>query len=279
VHPGRDDVQCVGRGKSEGIVESAADDRLYVATWGGGAAGSEGGAVYAFAREGSLKEPLAEIDLDLPSVHMFLDPLTDTLGVLFDRGVGMLPLRASDLSRNAPLVELPLCAADVYYDAERGEGLICYSPSLALSLRGEAAAVVAFTGRPFAARGLATSRDYPWMWLSAVWGCGFDPVARKAWAAIADLGLLLRLDYDTGRIEQARFLGFGMHAMVVDGARNRLYVARFLSGEVLALDRDTGTEVGRWFGGRFVRGLRLSRDGRSLWVGSNVGVLRIALDD
>ena len=141
-----------------------------------------------------------------------------------------------------------------------------------------AAALVAFRGHPFQVRGLAPSSEYPWAWLSIVWGCEFDPVARRAWAAVADLGLLLTLDYDSGAVLDRRFIGMGMRSMALDAARHRLYVANFLRGDVVSYDLGTGAEAGRWFAGRFVRGLRLSRDGRSLWVGSNLGVLSISLE-
>jgi hypothetical protein len=269
-------VTCIGSGKSEGIVESADRDRLYVATWASPGM-RKSGTVYALPRNGPLV-PIAETLLDRPAVHMYLDSGTDRLNVLFDNCSGVLPLRASDLSGAGALLDYPFGAGDVFYDEARGEGLICFAPFALRPFDGEAAALVAFTGRPFTPRALAPSGEYPWMWLAQVWGCALDLETRDAWAVIADLGLLLRIDYDTGRIERIFFVGPGRRALVIDRARNRLYVAGFLDGNILALDMTTGATLDRWFAGRFVRGLTLSRDGNALWVGSNAGILRIQLD-
>jgi hypothetical protein len=268
-------VTCIGSGKSEGIVESVADDRLYVATWANPGM-RKGGAIYVLPRRGPLV-PITERRLERPAVHMYLDGPTDTLGVLFDNCSGVMPLRASDLSPAGALLDYPFGAGDVFYDDVRGEGLICFAPFLLRPFEGETSALVAFTGRPFTPRGLARSGEYPWILMAQVWGCALDLEARDAWAVIAGLGLLLRIDYDTGRIERSYFVGPGRRAVVVDNARNRVYVVGFLTGDILALDIETGDTVDRWFAGRFVRGLTLSRDGNALWVGSNAGILRIPL--
>ncbi len=268
-------LHCLGEGKSEGIAASSSGDRLFMVTWGGGGPGKRG-AVYAFPTQGPF-EPLAVAALDRPSVHLFHDGPTDTLGVLFDDASGMLPLRASDLTAAGELVPVPFGAGDVFYDEASGDGLICFSPSILLPWQGQAGALIAFGGRPFSPRLLVTSADHPWIWFSMVWGCQFDARAREAWAVIASLGLLLRIDYDSGHIEDTFWVGPGMRAMVLDRLRNRVYLADFLSGGVVALEAGTGARVKEWFAGRFVRGLQLSRDGRSLWVGSNLGILRIPL--
>ena len=268
--------RCFGAGKAEGMVESERHDRLFVAAWGQTGPGKRG-AVYAFPRRGPL-EPAGAALLDRPSVELFYEPEDDTLGVFSDDARVMQVVGAADLVPDRAPVAAPFDPGDVFYDAGRGEGVLCYSPGLARTLDGGAAALVAFRGHPFQVRGLAPSSEYPWAWLSIVWGCEFDPVARRAWAAVADLGLLLTLDYDSGAVLDRRFIGMGMRSMALDAARHRLYVANFLRGDVVSYDLGTGAEAGRWFAGRFVRGLRLSRDGRSLWVGSNLGVLSISLE-
>jgi DNA-binding beta-propeller fold protein YncE len=110
-----------------------------------------------------------------------------------------------------------------------------------------------------------------------VWGCAYDPDARRAHAAVANLGLLLTIDYDRGTLLSADFVEVGLRPMTVDAVRRRLYVANFIRGDLHALDLDTGEQVRTWFVGRFVRGVRLSRDGRALWVTSNLGVVRVWL--
>ena len=267
--------RCVGRGKAEGLVESDRHDRVFVAAWGDIAPGKSG-AVYALPRTGPL-EILDEALLEDRSVELFYEPADDYLGIFFDNATSMLSLRAVDLVGASEPVIAPFDPGDVYYDDQRHEGLLCYSPWILRPFNGGSAALVAFQGRPFSARALASSDEYPWMWLSLVWGCQFDPEGRKAYAAIATLGLLLDIDYDTGSILRWDFIGVGMRSMVLDAGRRRIYIANFLRGDVVAIDMTTGDEVDRWFAGRFVRGLRLSRDQGSLYVGSNLGVLRVRL--
>jgi hypothetical protein len=267
--------RCLGQGRAEGMVEVESLDRLIVAAWGDIAPGKRG-AVYAFPRSGPL-ELLGKASFSENSVVMYYEPDGDSIGVFFDEAMTMERLRGSDLARLSDPVEAPFDPGDVFYDPRRHEGILCYSPGVLRPFNGRAAALVAFRGNPFVARALAPSDEYSWMWLSLVWGCQFDPEARKAYAAVTSLGLLLTLDYDTGRILNYRFVGWGLRSMVLDTERRRLYAASFLRGEVLSFDLDTGAKAGSWFVGRFVRGLRISRDSSSLFVASSLGVLRIPL--
>jgi hypothetical protein len=269
--------KCIGRGKAEGMAAADRHGKLFVAAWGDMTPGKRG-AVYAIPGSGPIKL-LGEAILDGFPTHLFYEPEDDYMGVFLDDATVMLPLRAADLSQAFKPIPAPIGPGDVFYNPSRREGLLCHAPGIIRPLNGGAAVVVAFRTGPFSLRPLAPSSEYPWAWLSLVWGCSFDPAARKAWAAVTNLGLLLTIDYDTGKITGSRFAGFGLRSMVSDTARRRLYVADFLRGDVLALDMDTGIEKQRWFAGRFVRGLRLASDGKSLLVGSNLGVLRIPLNN
>jgi hypothetical protein len=269
--------RCLGRGKAEGMAESERLDRLFVAAWGRIAPGKRG-AVYAIPRTGPL-ELLAEARLDDPSFQIFYEPGQDFVGVFFDNSTVMLPLKATTLAPLSEPLRAPFGPGDVFYDGRRHEGTLCFSASFYHTVDdGQGAAIIAFQGHPFTTRPLAPSSEYPWTWFSLVWGCQFDPDSRRAWASVANLGLFLIIDYDSGLILNYRFVGMGLRAMALDTGRRRIYVANFLRGDVLALDMDTGAEVARWFAGRFLRGLRLSRDHQSLLVGSNLGVLRIPLE-
>ena len=93
------------------------------------------------------------------------------------------------------------------------------------------------------------------------------------------LGLLARIAYDSGEVEDLSFVGFGMRSVAWDARRRRVYLTRFFRGEIVAVDADSGKEVGRWFVGRFPCQVRLARDGRSLLAGTTAGVVRIRLDE
>ena len=79
------------------------------------------------------------------------------------------------------------------------------------------------------------------------------------------------------RVRRTRFVGFGARAVALDEPRGRVYVGNFFRGDVQALDLSTGREMARWFLGRYLRDLRLTRDGRFLLVTSTLGIVRVRL--
>jgi len=109
------------------------------------------------------------------------------------------------------------------------------------------------------------------------WGCDWDAVARRAYVAVASLGLLEVIDYDSGRIVNWRFAGLGIRPVAFDPQRRLIYAGTFLSGDVIAVDADTLEVVHRWFVGRFLRQLEISRDRRSLLATSTLGIVRVPL--
>ncbi|MEO6025364.1 MAG: hypothetical protein ABIR79_00670 [Candidatus Binatia bacterium] len=261
---------CFGEGKGHGIVESEARDRLYVASFGA----SEGW-VYAVPRHGPFR-PLAEAHLPAGTATLYVDDASNTIGLFADDGIHLSRLRASDLSPLDP-VPGPFAADEVHYDQKLREGIICFGVGPVRTLDGEAFVAAAFKGAPFVARPLAPSSRYPSSWFAMIWGCDWDPVERRAYVAIANLGLLEVVQYDTGDVLDRTFVAFGMRTLAFDRARRRVYAGVFLSGEVLAIDADTGVVTDHWFAGRFIRYVALGRDGATLLVASNLGIVRIPL--
>lgn len=268
-------VRCIGTGKAQGIAESERHDRVYVAEWMSNH-GEKSGTVFALPRTGPLTV-LDKLELDRKSGALFYDPHEDLLGVFFDDMDGMLPVRAADLAPG-PVVDAPFLPGDILFDPVGREGMLCYAPSLIFPFEGRAAAAIAFRLGPFASRRLLSSEHYPWTWGALVWGCAFDPIARDAWILMANTGLLLAIDFDTGRLRDAYWVGFGARKTVHDPVRRRLYIADFLRGDVIVWDLDRNREIARHFAGRFLRGLSLSRDGRTLWMASTLGILALDLD-
>lgn len=270
-------ARCLGEGKAEGIVASDARRRVYVAEWALGRGGKEG-AVMAFPFDGPM-HVVDRVALPRSSAELYYDPRADRLGVFFDDLQGqMMVLDAGDLQAPPGDVEAAFLPGDIPYDPSTGEGMLCFAPNLISPIEGRAAVAVAFRGFPFVARPLVSSARYPWAWLALVWGCELDTAGRKAYIGLANLGLLLTVDYDAGGILAADFLGFGLRKTVLDASRRRLYVADFLRGDVITWDLERGVEVDRRFAGRFLRGMRLSRDGGSLWLASSLGVLRMPME-
>jgi DNA-binding beta-propeller fold protein YncE len=95
---------------------------------------------------------------------------------------------------------------------------------------------------------------------------------------VATLGELVTIDRRSGDVVDRAFVGFGVRPLTYDPRRNVVYVGNFLRGDVVAFDVRTGTVTRRWFGGRYLRDLELTRDGTGLLVTSNLGVVRIDLD-
>ena len=269
---------CLGRGKAHHIVDAPALDGLYVTTW---RMPDQGAASTTY--ELSRTEPMTVLfERTYPDTvgPGWYDPRAGVFEGLDDVGLEILTMRPSDLEIVARR-EMPAGNSDQWhYDADREEGLLCLALLWTRPIDGEAYLAVAFHGSPPEFRPLGGSGANPLAWVSGVWGCDWDPEARRAWIAVTNLGMIATVDYDTGAVLRWTWVGLGgMRQVAYDRQRRRLFVANFHGGRVTALDPETGDEVAHWFAGRFVRDLALARDGRSLLVTSNLGVLRIRLDD
>lgn len=268
-------ASCFGEGKAQALVESPERDRLFVAAWQQRGPAGEKGLLYVLPRSGPLR-PLAEIRVAESAGELYYDPTADVVGLLTDEGEVMRPVRLADGAVLDP-VPAPIIPGDTRYDPVRGEGLVCFAAGPFKRLNGAPFLSVAFRGFPFVARPLGSPPDNPSAWLSMVWGCDWDPATRQVYVADATLGMLAVVDYDSGHVLRRFPIGFGMRCVAVDPARGLIYVANFLRGDVVAFDLASGAEVARWFVGRFVRHLMLSRDRQALWATSNLGVVQIPL--
>lgn len=261
---------CFGEGKAHGIAESPLRDRVYVV-----AHGPRDGVIYALARSGPFG-PVATAPLVHKVGLLYLDDGRDILGVFNDDGLQVYLLRASDF---APIttISAPFLPDAAHYDQASHQGIACAAIGPARQIDGNTFVAVAFTGDPFTFRPLAPSSEYPSSWLAVTWGCDWDPSTRRAYVAIASFGLLVEIDYDSGRILRRIFIGPGARTVAYDAPRRRIYVGFFLSGDIIGVDADTGAVVERWFAGRFVRQAELSRDRSALLVTSSLGVVRMPL--
>ncbi|MDX2167128.1 MAG: hypothetical protein SF182_08700, partial [Deltaproteobacteria bacterium] len=265
---------CFGDGKAQGLIEAPDHDRLLVAAWQQKGPRGERGALFVLPRRAPL-QPLARVLVPESSGELFYDPRGDLVGLLTDEGEVMRPVRLSD-GAVLDAVPAPIIPGDVRYDAAQREGVICFAAGPLRSLDGEPFLSVAFRGDPFAIRPLGGG---PSAWLSMVWGCDWDAHARRVYVADASLGLLDVVDYDSGAVLRRIPIEICIRYVARDPQRGLLYLANFLRGDVVALDVDAGRVVRRWFAGRFVRGIELSRDRQALLVTSNLGVVRIPLAD
>ena len=270
--------RCIGgaSGKSQGIRDAPPLNKLFIGAWAGihPAGGARtGGLVMTVPRAGPL-EPIEQYSLQGTVGADFLyQPAHDTLWVFSEDFTTELR-RASDFT----LLEggtMSVMMLDARVDPATDEGIVCgfiYTPGEPI------ATIAAFHGSPPARRDIvSTSLRWPLV-VGVPFGCEFDPKDRKVYASLTNLGMVVRFDYDSGRVEKLFPLGVGVRALTYDPARRWLYVVNFSGGELAAVEVDSGVERERWFVGRFARDVRLTRDGHALLVASNVGLVRIALD-
>ncbi|APR79829.1 Hypothetical protein A7982_05176 [Minicystis rosea] len=262
-------VRCVGepRGKAHGIAEADALGQIFITAWGlPGPDGRRGSAVFRLPRDRPL-EILEEHRFQGNLGHVLYQPTRGALLLSTDECDRILVVSASDF-HPLPSWSLDACPSEIGYDPRRDEGYWCGGPTgIAATFHGDP-----FTVRVLARDGLSLGR------IGFSWGCDWDPATGKIYTAIPNLGLLAVVDSVTGRIERSHFVGFALRSVAYDAARRRAYITDFLGGDVLAVDVDSGAEIARWFAGRFVREVQLTRDRRALLVTSNLGVLRIRLD-
>lgn len=265
---------CLGWGKAQAIMEDAIHDTVFVAAWGQNEK-TPGfwGVLYELPQHGPWRV-LREQKFKGNIGEGFVDPALDTAALALDEGLEMLVVKPSTME-TVKSVPYDLIPTDTHYDPRRHEGVFCSGGWPFKELVGLA---IAFRGDPFRARSLGHTWTVPWSYLGMPEGCDWDADARRVYVAAANLGLLSTVDYDTGRYLSSKWVGFGARAVVLDPQRQRIYVSNFLRGDVQEIDVASGTTLRRWFAGRFVRFLFVSRDGHSLLAGSNAGVVRLALD-
>ncbi|MFT3714008.1 MAG: hypothetical protein QM817_40625 [Archangium sp.] len=267
--------RCFAEGTAQAIRESPAENRLYIAAyqqhrW------PFRGVVYALSSNDAMQVEAERWMKDSSSGELFFDPKNDLLGVGSDEGAQIDLLRASDLSVLEP-GKARVVPGETRFDVATGEGVFCFSPGPLYQEEGHAFSSLAFTSSPFRARLLGDSDVAPLSWLTLTWGCDWDPPSRRVFTSVANLGLLGTIDYDSGRYLSTHFVGFGVRAVTWDSRRRVVYLADFLRGDVFVVDPETGHESARWFVGRFVRSVTLSRDGSALFATSTAGVVRITL--
>lgn len=267
---GRDATRCVGRpyNKSQGLVEIPELDRVIVFQWGiRTPTGSIGAVVMELPRNEELRV-LDEHWFDEMLGDGFYEPRNSTLYMISDRLNGLHRVTLPDFERQ-PTVQLGVpTAGELDYDPARGEGVLC-----------GAGIGAAIHGAPLSARIFRSANWSPVDLVSVSWGCDWDPVGRKVYTTVPNLGLLDRIDYDSGRVEKRWFVGLGRRSVAYDRARRKVYFTDFLRGEVLAFDERAGKIVDRWFVGHFSRWVQLTRDRRSLLASGNLGVVRIPLPE
>lgn len=260
--------RCVGppSGKSQGIIDLPQLERLLVMQWGiETPSGSRGAVIFELPRNDGI-EILAEHWFDEMLGDGFYEPRNSTLYMFSDRMNGIHRARLPSFER-LPTIPSDITPGELVYDRELGEGVACGHGT-----------GTAIAGAPYKERYLAEGSTSVIEKISLSWGCDWDREARKVYSTIPNLGLLDRIDYDTGRVEKRWFVGLGKRSVAYDKERRRVYFTDFLRGSVSALDETTGRIVGHWFVGRFSRWVQLTRDGRALLATGNLGVVRIPLD-
>jgi len=262
-------LRCVGPdvGKSHGLIAIPEIDRMIAIQYGlPTPSGPRGGLVMELPLSAEL-EVLEKHWFDDDVAQGFHEPSNHTLFLFTDSMRQVYRVSIPTFESMPALPVRGLCPSEMHYDVERAVGVACQGMTGA-ELRGE----------PFGVRYFA---DTPHSILdripSATWGCNWDPVAKKVFTTLPNLGLLVRIDFETGRIEKRWPIGFGMRSVEYDRNRRRVYVGDFLRGRVIAFDEQTERIVERWFVGRFTRWVRLTPDMKGLLVSSNLGVVRIPL--
>jgi hypothetical protein len=269
-------IAClIAQGKAHAIVEDPDRDRLLVGVLSG--LDGRAGGIVAVSRSAPLRE-IGRVVLPQGG-NFFLDPESDRLGEFGDEGRELDFVRASDftvLERGMPASFL---GPDfIRYDAQRHEGVACSASGPLRTLDGDAPLAVAFQGVPFSARPLAPSSRYPSSWLALSWGCDWSVDRQRVFVAVSSLGQIVTIDRSSGDVTGRSFVGLGVRPLTYDPRRNVLFAGNFLRGDVLVFDVATGSVVRRWFAGRYVRDIELTRDGNAILITSNVGIVRIDLD-
>lgn len=261
--------RCVGsvHNKSQGLTEWRERDRLLAFQWGITTPwGTQGAVVYEFPLAGPLSI-LSEHWFDESVAEGFYEPRNSTLYMFSDAMNGIHRVSLPDFKPQPKIPIEGLTPGELRYDVGLGEGVLCAS-KIGVAVRGE----------PFSVRQFAEDGGSPIDAVGVSWGCDWDPKTRKVYSTIPNLGLLERIDYDSGQVEKRWFVGPGMRSVAYDPVRQRIYFTDFLRGYVLAFDEQSERIVDRWFVGRFSRWVRLTRDGHALLATGNLGIVSIPLD-
>jgi len=263
---------CVGgvSGKTHQVDVIEPRGELFSCAWGLDPDGRGRGKRSAIFRL-SQQEPLEILEehsiYGTFAMYGFYDPATDEYHTLTDECGPILSFRGSDFATR-PALPVADCPGATIYDAARNEGVMC----------GGMMGFVAFRLDPWRHRIIGRKNNPSGrLWLS--WGCDWDPVGRAVYALVPNLGILAVIDYDTGMVRQTHFVGFALRTVAFDAPRHLVYLSDFLGGDVIAIDANTGNEVNRWFAGHYLRELRIARDGKKLLTASNLGIVRIDLED
>ena len=259
---------CVGPpiSKSQGLIDLPEQGRLLAMQWGVQTpAGTPGGVVFELPRSEGIAI-LAQHWFDELVGDGFYEPRNSTLYMFSDR-INGIHRAVLPTFESAPTIPIEFAPGELHYDRTTGEGVAC-GHGIGVAIR----------GAPFTARYFSHESRSPIDKISMTWGCDWDETARKVYSTIPNLGLLDRIDYDTGYVEHRWFVGPGMRSVAYDRARRRVYFTNFLRGDVIALDEASGRIVSRWFVGRFSRWVQLTHDGRALLATGNLGIVRIPLD-
>jgi hypothetical protein len=174
--------------------------------------------------------------------------------------------------------ELKINPVQVHYNPHTQEGMYCFGSAHLFPINNRGYLGLAFKRDPLALRLLGDSNHVPWAWLAFSDGCDVNWEARTAYISIATLGIVAVVDYDHGTVLDILWVGFGVRSTVLNPAKNRIYTANYLNGEVLEIETTSGTVLRKWFVGRFVRDLTHDRDHAILYVTSTVGIVSIILD-
>lgn len=265
-----DRIVCIGppAGKSQAFLEWPEQNRQFVFQWGITTPKGTPGAVI---HEMPLRDPLRVVRshwFDEFLGEGFLDPVSATIYAFSDRYNGVYPLQLPDLTQRPTIPFLGFEPGESYFDPERNEGVLC-GPQFGVAVRGHPVELRRFV-----------NDESPWIdRLSASWGCAWDPAAQQVYATVPNFWMLVRLDARTGKVNRRWIVGPGMRSTTYDARRRRVYFTDFLRGYILGFDEDSGRIVNRWFVGRFPRWVRPTPDGGSLLVTSNLGIVRISLED
>ncbi len=268
-------LHCFGTSIGSEIIDAPEDDRVFAFHFD---KPDYGGTLWAFTRDEPLRVAAVR-HFPTAAAAGYYDPGYDLLAI-FSESQGFDFLHPGDLTPAGEPLRERVEAGQIHYDARRHAGVLCQSIGFGYRVDGQAFLSLAYTGWPFQLRRLGPSERYPWAWVTAVWGCDWDPDASIVWIAIANLGIVVPIDYDTGSLLPGPYpyIGIGARTVLYDKPRRRLYISKWTTGEVLAISIDSGEILRRWFAGRWVRGLAMSRDQRSILLSANVGLVRIAVD-
>lgn len=266
-------LRCTGAGKGGGVLEVVRHNQL-IATSSSVTDGEFGSAIYVLPLHDLFAEP--EVVPLRRSGGAIYEPSLDVVYVIGHDGQIITPLRGADLDA-APAVHVePILTDYGRYNEKTHEGILCGAagPIGALHNGGRSYLATRFRGVPL---GLHVVGDALLGWLAFSFGCDWDPATRKIYVAIANLGAIAELDYDSGQIVRLDSTSFGLRFLRHDSAGQRIYAGDFLRGYVVELDAASKRELRRWFVGHFARDIRITRDLRALLVATNLGIVRILL--